>query len=244
MSHSLEVSRASACMIAGAYPSFRVVARPLCTHDLMSRDVLVKLFPHPPLFHILIGLRDLHYALLVQAVIRRFLHLQHPLERMPSLSHRALLLVHVGFDRFEVQLFIEEPAIDVGVVHLLGLRLVVHVLGVRVRSHHVHIVNHQLLFRLLVMLENLLDLADLDVVGAVVRVVDADIGIWLGTGGATLEGNLLAILILEGHLLPCGGALHCASALFRFLDVPDGLSDLCWEGADRVFLLIDRILVI
>lgn len=128
MSHSLEVSRTSACMIAGAYPSFGVVARPLCTHDLMSRYVLVELLAHPPLFHILIGLRDLHYALLEQAVIRRFLHLQHPLERMPRFSHRALLLVHVGFDRFEVQLFIEEPAIDVGVVHLLGLRLIVHVL--------------------------------------------------------------------------------------------------------------------
>ena len=82
------------------------------------------------------------------------------------------------------------------------------------RSHHVHVVNHQLLFRLLVMLEHLLDLADLDVVGAVVRIVYADIGVGLGTCGATLEGNLLAILILKAHLLPCWGALHCASALF------------------------------
>jgi hypothetical protein len=38
--------------------------------------------------------------------------------------------------------------------------------------------------------------------------------------------------------------LHCASALFRFLDVPDGLGDLRWEGTDRVLLLIDWILVI
>jgi len=115
----------------------------------------------------------------------------------------------------------------VRVVQLLGLRLIVYILGVRVRGHHVHVVDHKLLFRLFVMLEHLLDLAHLDVVGAVVRVVDADIGIWLGTGGATLESNLLAILIFESHLLPCWGALHCASALFRFLDIPNGLSDLC-----------------
>jgi len=98
MSHGLEVSRASASMIDGACPSFSVVARSLRTHDFMSRCILEELLANLSLFHILIGLRDLHNALLVQAVISRFLHLQDPLERMPRLSHRALLLVHVGLD--------------------------------------------------------------------------------------------------------------------------------------------------
>jgi hypothetical protein len=65
MSHGLEVSRASTSMIDGACSSFSVVARSLCTHDFMSRCILEELLANLPLFHILISLRDLHYALLV-----------------------------------------------------------------------------------------------------------------------------------------------------------------------------------
>jgi len=64
------------------------------------------------------------------------------------------------------------------------------------------------------MLEHLLDLADLDVVGAVVRVVDADIGIWLGTGGATLEGNLFPFLSLR--VICCLAGELCTVRLLSF----------------------------
>ena len=68
------------------------------------------------------------------------------------------------------------------------------------------------------MLKHLFDFANLYIIGcAVIGVVYADTGIRLDPGCPSFECDLLAITILQCHLLSGGGALHCAATLLRFL---------------------------
>jgi hypothetical protein len=152
--------------------------------------------------------------------------------------------MHISLYGFKVQLFIIKLAIDMRIIHFLSLWLVMNILGVWMRGHHVIVVNHQILLRFFIMLKHLLDLTDLNIVWcAVIRIINTNTRIRLSSCGPTFEGDLLPVLVLETHLLSRRWALHSATNFRWFLDVRNRLGCF-WQRTDRVLLFIQWVLVV